>query len=263
VGFTKQETKDLLDSFDLDAPHVTEARRLLQHLGRQQVRQHAERRAYLVTSAGREEGKSTTCSLLAIVSARVFHKRTLLIDGDLRRPTVHSLLRVTQGPGLFEVLRGKASIEAATHPTALPLLSVIPRGFVTGSLSEGYVDEAFQALLAQARGSYDQVFVDAPPVVPVIEPLLMAEHVDSILVVAMAGHTPLTAVRRSMQILAPVASKIAGIVLSNAMDGLPYFYDYRYYGYKETKPTFGDPEDSPEGPTTGSPDRPRDLGGTP
>ncbi|MGH7681250.1 MAG: hypothetical protein ACRENN_04610, partial [Candidatus Eiseniibacteriota bacterium] len=74
-----------------------------------------------------------------------------------------------------------------------------------------------------------------PPTVPAIEPILMAEHVDSILVVAMAGRTPVAMVRRSMQILAPVASKIAGVILNNAADGLPYFFNYSYYGYEQPK----------------------------
>jgi capsular exopolysaccharide synthesis family protein len=263
VRFNKQESTDLLGDFDLDAPHVTEVRRLLQHLARQQERSHVECRSYLFTSAGREEGKSTTCAMMAIVSARVFHKRTLLIDGDLRRPTVHSLLRVAQSPGLFEYLQGSAGLSDVTHPTALPLLSVIPRGHLAGAIGDAYSDEGFRRLIEQSRGSYDQIFVDAPPVVPVIEPLLMAEHVDSILIIAMAGRTPLTAVRRSMQILAPVASKIAGVVLNNAVDGLPYYYDYRYYGYKEVKPLLTDHADSSERPVPNAPGRPRDTGGKP
>ena len=232
----KPVSRDLLDGFEIDAPYVTEVRRLLQGLGRRQNAAN-EKHVYMVTSASRDEGKSTTCALMAIVSARVFHRKTLLIDGDLRRPTVHNLLRVARGPGLREILQDTISISDATRPTALPLLSVIPRGDSSVPASEAYTDEAFGALIRECRSKYDLVFVDAAPVVPVIEPILMAEHVDSILVIAMAGQTPVTAVRRSMQILAPVASKIAGVVLNNAMDGLPYYYDYRYYGYRERRPT--------------------------
>lgn len=234
--FAKQESQDLLDGFQIDAPYVTEVRRLLQALGRQRGATERERQVYMVTSAAREEGKSTTCALMAVVSARVFRRRTLLIDGDLRRPTIHSLLRVARGPGLREILQGTLPMRDATRPTALPLLSVIPRGDSVVPASEVYTDEAFEKLIREARTQYDLIFVDAAPVVPVIEPILMAEHVDAIVVIAMAGKTPVTAVRRSMDILAPVASKIAGVVLNNAMNGLPYYYDYRYYGYKERRP---------------------------
>lgn len=108
-------------------------------------------------------------------------------------------------------------------------------------------------MLREVRSNYDVVFVDAPPTVPAIEPILMAEHIDAILVVAMAGRTPVAMVRRSMQILAPVAQKIAGVVLNNAVDGLPYFFNYSYYGYDQPKrPRPRRPESSrkvnPKGP---------------
>jgi capsular exopolysaccharide synthesis family protein len=251
--FAKQETQDLLDGFEIDAPYVTEVRRLIQNLSRNHGGAKADRRTYLVTSAARDEGKSTTCALLAIVAARVFHRRTLLIDGDLRRPTVHTLLRVSRGPGLREILEQRISVRDATRPTALPLLSVITRGDSSVPASEAYSDEAFAALMREVRDRYDYVFVDAAPVVPVIEPILMAEHVDAVLVVAMAGKTPVNMVKRSMQILAPVTSKIAGVVLNNAMDGLPYYYDYRYYGYKERRPNPLSQPDARPGDDPGAP----------
>jgi Mrp family chromosome partitioning ATPase len=83
------------------------------------------------------------------------------------------------------------------------------------------------------RPKYDIIFIDAAPVVPVVEPLLMAEHVDSVLVVAMAGRTPLMLVRRMRQLIDPILPKVSGVVLNNAVEGLPYYYDYRYYGYGE------------------------------
>jgi Mrp family chromosome partitioning ATPase len=85
--------------------------------------------------------------------------------------------------------------------------------------------------MKKVRSDFELVFVDAAPVVPVVEPMMIAEHVDGILVVAMVGRTPLTLIRRFKQIVAPAESKISGIILSNAVDGLPYYYDYRYYGY--------------------------------
>lgn len=261
MSFAKQQSQDLLEGFQIDAPYVTEVRRLLQNLSRHHGSQKVERQVYMVTSAARDEGKSTTCALMAIVAARVFRRRTLLIDGDLRRPTVHSLMGVARGPGLREIFQQSVSIRDATRSTALPLLSVIPRGDSPASASEAYSDEVFASLLADSRSRYDLIFVDAAPVVPVIEPILMAEHVDGILVIAMAGKTPLTAVRRSMQILDPVVSKIVGVVLNNAMNGLPYYYDYRYYGYKERRPTPLDKAGAPPGQDPDAPRRARDFEG--
>jgi capsular exopolysaccharide synthesis family protein len=233
----KPVRKNLLEGFSPDAPYVTETRRLLQNLYRERKDSSAETRSYMVTSAGREEGKSTICAMMSIVSARIFDRRTILVDGDLRRPTAHHLVGVSQGPGLFDIFKRGASLEEATHSTTLPRLSVIPSGHVRGPSSDSYSDEGFEELLRRLRSKYDAIFVDAAPAVPVIEPLLMAEHVDAILVIAMAGRTPVTMARRSMQILSPVADKIVGVVLNNAAEGLPYYYDYRYYGYKRNEPS--------------------------
>jgi succinoglycan biosynthesis transport protein ExoP len=186
----------------------------------------------MITSAGRGEGKSTICALLGIVAARIFHRHTLIIDGDMRRPTIHQLLDLSQKPGLFEVLHGKATLDVARRPTALPLLHALPSGKPGPHVSDAYDDDAFEKLIQGMRPSYDLIFIDAAPVVPVVEPIMMAEHADGILLVAMAGKTPITMIRRMRGILAPVEAKVAGAIVNNATEGLPYYYDYSYYGYK-------------------------------
>jgi capsular exopolysaccharide synthesis family protein len=236
VSPSKRRSKNLIDAFALDAPYVTDTRRLLQVLHRQQKAAPTEIRSYMVTSAGGGDGKSTVCALMALVSATIFHRKTLLIDGDPYLPTVHSLLGVARGPGLTDVLRRESVIQEASHATSIPRLWVLPCGYPRGGASGTYDDEEFARLLQEAGPSYDLILIDAPPTVSTIEPILMAEHVDSILLVAMAGRTPLAMVRRSKQILEPFIDKIAGVVLNNAIDGLPYSYDYRYYGYGEAKP---------------------------
>ncbi len=258
---SRRPRKNLLDDLAVDAPYVTEARRLLQGLYRQQTSAGAETRSYMVTSAGRGEGKSTITSLMAIISAKIFHKRTLLIDGDLHRPTVHSLLGVVRGPGLFEIFQRGAAVQEATRLTSLPQLCVIPSGYAREAVSEAYSDEEFARLLETIRPNYDVIFVDAPPAVPAIEPILMAEHVDAILVVAMAGRTPLNMVRRSMQVLAPVKDKIVGIVLNNAMEGLPYYFSYSYYGYEEGKSSRARHTAKPRQPDPKAKGRTKDIRG--
>jgi capsular exopolysaccharide synthesis family protein len=224
-------SRNLLEEFNINAPHVTEVRRLLQTLTRQDAGQ--EKKVYQMASAGRGEGKSTTCALLAIIAAKIFHRRTLVIDGDMRRPTLHYLLGLPQRPGLYDVLHGIQPLDVVTRATPVANLFAITSGRPTGSAGEAYIDSEFGDLIRTVRPKYDIVFVDAAPVVPVVEPLLMAEHADSVLVVAMAGRTPLMMVRRMRQLLEPIHSKISGIVLNNAVEGLPYYYDYRYYGYGE------------------------------
>jgi capsular exopolysaccharide synthesis family protein len=225
----------LLHDFNLDAPHTTETRRLFQALTRHH--KGTEHLTLLTTSACRGEGKSTISCLLGIVAARVFQRRTLIVDGDMRRPTVHRLLGVKQAPGLADTLRGSVQAERAiVSVPLLPKLSLMPSGLARNPVSASYDDDQFHALLERLRPTFDLILIDAAPVVPVVEPLMMAEHVDGILIVVMAGRTPLNLVRRMRDILSPVAPKISGIVLNNATEGLPYFYDYKYYGYKPDAP---------------------------
>ncbi len=224
--------RNLLDGFNINAPHVTEVRRLLQTLGRQDA--GLDKKVYMMASAGRGEGKSTVCALLSIISAKIFHRRTLVIDGDMRRPTLHHLLGLPQRPGLYDALQGIQPLDVVIRPTPLSNLFAITSGRPpSGQAGDAYDDDAFAAMVSELRSRYDIVFIDAAPVVPVVEPLMMAEHVDSILVVAMAGQTPLMLVRRMRQLIEPVLSKVSGVVLNNAVEGLPYYYDYRYYGYGE------------------------------
>jgi len=223
----------LFDAFDVDTPVITEVRRLLQNLARHS--RNGERKIFLMTSAGRGEGKTTISGLLALVSAQVFRKRTLLIDADLRRPAVHNLLGVSQTPGLLDLFKGKCSIETATRPTPIPTFWVIASGKTKGSVAEAYDDDMFASILTTVRPRYDLIFVDSAPVVPVVEPLLMAEHVDAMILVSRAGKTPVTLIRRMKQLVAPYSDKVVGGILNNASDGLPYYYDYSYYGYQKNR----------------------------
>ena len=258
-------SRNLLEEFNINAPHVTEVRRLLQTLTRQDSGQN--RKVYMMASAGRGEGKSTICALLAIISAKIFHKRTLVIDGDMRRPTLHYLLGLPQRPGLYDALHRIQPLDIVTRPTPLSTLYAITSGRPT-NVGEAYLDDEFQALLEEVRPKYDVIFIDAAPVVPVVEPLLMAEHVDSVLVVAMAGRTPLMLVRRMRQLIEPILPKVSGIVLNNAVEGLPYYYDYRYYGYEQPIPKrirTTARSSGPSGDSSGGPhvrDRGSDGGGT-
>jgi capsular exopolysaccharide synthesis family protein len=225
-----RQNRDLFASFAIDSPYVTEVRRLLQSLARRG--REGDQKTYLITSASRGEGKSTICGLLAVVAAKIFRRRVLVMDGDFRRPSLHHLLGIPQRPGLCDVLQHRVTVDVAIRPTPLPTLLALPSGSPQGPLAVAFDEEEFHRLIQSLRPDFDLIFVDSAPVVPVVEPLLMAEHLDGILIVAMAGKSQLNLVRRMRQILAPVSGRVAGVILNNATEGLPYYYDYRYYGYE-------------------------------
>jgi len=157
-------SRNLLEEFNINAPHVTEVRRLLQTLTRQDAAQN--KKIYMMCSAGRGEGKSTVCALLAIIAAKIFHRRTLVIDGDMRRPTLHYLLGLPQRPGLYDVLHRIQPLDVVTRPTPISNLFAITSGRPTGSAGEAYIDSEFASLVDNVRSRYDIVFIDAAPVVP-------------------------------------------------------------------------------------------------
>lgn len=226
----KDRTRNLFRDTNLDSPVFTEVRRLLQML--QQQAAGARRQIYMITSAGRGEGKSTITGLLAFVAARIFSKRTIVVDGDLRQPMLHHLMDLSQGPGLFEYMHGRATLDRVTRPTPFTTLRVITAGRVQHPMGDAYRDGAFRNLLASLREECDFVFVDSAPIVPVVEPMLMAEHVDAILTVVMAGQTSIPAVRRLRRLLEPLQPKLVGTIVNNASRALPYYYEHRYYGYE-------------------------------
>ncbi len=222
--------QSLFGGISLETPHITEVRRLLQMLQQRSV--GMRRQIYMITSAGRGEGKSTITGLLAFVAARIFNKRTVVVDGDLHRPMLHLLMGLTQAPGLFEYMHGRATIERVARPTPVPTLRAITAGHVLHPMGDAYHDGAFRDLLAGLREESDLIFVDSAPIVPVIEPTLMAEHVDAILTVVMAGRTSVPAARRLRRLLEPLQPKLVGAIVNNASRALPYYYEYRYYGYE-------------------------------
>jgi len=225
--------RDLLKGLRWDDPHITEARRVLQALAREA--EPAGRRVFLVTSALLGEGKSTLCALLGLVAARMSRRRVLLIDADVRRPSLAGLLGLPSRPGLYEAMYGGVPISELIRSTALPTLFALPSGSLPGEIArEPMVEETFRNTIEKLRESYDLIIVDGPPILAVADSLVMASAVDGVLLVVLAGRTPLAVIRQMRHLLKPLESKIQGIILNNVTRSLPYYYDYRYYGYPPT-----------------------------
>jgi receptor protein-tyrosine kinase len=206
----------LLENFEGAAPDV--------------LRGGGERRyrSLLVTSAAPGEGKTTTAVHLAAAHARQGH-RTLLIDGDLRRPSVHKNFHLAGVAGLADVLCGEAPWRDALVPVdGIAALQILPAG---PSSLRGWdrVEPGLAELLAQAAAEFDLVVLDAPPLLGFAEPLTMAAAVDGVLVVARAGHTPRRALAGVLAALHRMRAKLAGIVLNEVHRGLSD--SYGYYGY--------------------------------
>ncbi len=145
-------------------------------------------RSVLLTSASPSEGKSTVAAHLAATHASQ-HKRTLLIDGDLRRPSVHRLYQVPNSVGLSNVLLQQISWRDAVIRMDDPQgLDILPAGPSTRRASD-LMGMGLAELIEEATREYDLVVLDAPPLLGFAEPLQMATAVDGVIVVARAGDT--------------------------------------------------------------------------
>jgi capsular exopolysaccharide synthesis family protein len=185
-------------------------------------------RSLLVTSAAPGDGKTTTAANLAAAHAEQ-GKRTLLIDGDLRRPSLHRNFNLPSVVGLSNVLLGEVSWrEALVQTAALPHLYILPAGPPSRRASD-LVGRGLAELLEEAASEYDLVILDAPPLLGFAEPLQMATAVDGVLVVARAGRTSRKAVASVLATLTRLRAKVVGLVLNEVHKELSD--SYYYYGY--------------------------------
>jgi capsular exopolysaccharide synthesis family protein len=185
-------------------------------------------RSLLVTSASPGEGKTTTAANLAAAHAEQ-GKRTLLIDGDLRRPSVHRNFDLPSVVGLSNALLGEISWrEAVIQPEAVPNLYILPAGPPSRRASD-LVGRGLTEVLEEAAAEYDLVMLDAPPLLGFAEPLQMATAVDGVVVVARAGQTSRKAVASVLATLNRLRAKVVGVVLNEVHKELSD--SYYYYGH--------------------------------
>ncbi|PYR80686.1 MAG: hypothetical protein DMF86_00015 [Acidobacteria bacterium] len=187
-------------------------------------------RAILVTSPGKGDGKSLTAANLALTMAQEFQQRVLLVDSDLRRPTVHRLFGLQQSPGLVDILMGGSTLEESLVSIAEHHLTILPSGPVPTRPAELLGSSAMRRLLDTVRTQFDRVLLDMPPVAPLADVSIVASMIDGVLMIVRAGATTKPAIERALSGLD--ASKVLGIVLNEAgSDGAGYAYDgYGYIG---------------------------------
>jgi polysaccharide biosynthesis transport protein len=167
----------------------------------------------LVTSALPGEGKTSLASQLAASLARAWRK-TLLVDGDLRKPAAHRLFDVPVEPGLCEVLRGDLELSDVIRPTAVGRLWVMPAGqWDAHALQALAQEEALDHLFNYLKEDYEFVIVDSCPVLPVPDTLMLGQHADTVLLSVMRGSSRLPAVYSARQRLGSLDIPVLGAVV--------------------------------------------------
>lgn len=195
----------------------------------------SKKRTVLVTSAIPSEGK-TFCSINLAAGFAAQGYRTLLIDGDLRRPALSATLlagdlrKGDQYRGLSDVLTSNSSTAEAIQTLPIENLFIMPSGRRPPNPSELLSQPKFPELLEQLRTQYDRIVLDTAPINAVSDTLGFCQHIDSTILILRAGKTPGRAITRAMQLLQKAGAVISGLVLNRIPKGRGAAYYYYYYG---------------------------------
>lgn len=197
-------------------------------------------RTILLTSAQPSEGKTTTSINLA-VSLAGNGSNVILIDSDLRRPSLHKGLGISnQGGGLTEILTGQIPLESAIRTDVVKRLSVITAGSIPPNPAELLGSREMFNLIKGLEALYDFVIIDSPPILAVTDSIVLSRYVDGVVMVVRGAQTPRRVVQDAKSRLSAVGARLLGVILNdvNIRGGDYYYYNKYYYSYysEEHKP---------------------------
>jgi capsular exopolysaccharide synthesis family protein len=185
-------------------------------------------RVLIVTSPAKGDGKSLTAANLALAMAEEFSQRVLLIDADLRRPSLHHLFDLPDAPGLTDVLIGAATLDDTLVTLDDYHLTVLPSGVQPTHPAELLGSAAMRRTLDTLRTRFDRLILDMPPVAPLADVHIAAAMADGILMIVRAGMTQKPAIERALAGLD--MTKVLGLVLNEVGPEATY-QDYAGYKY--------------------------------
>jgi len=184
----------------------------------------------LVASALPKEGKSTTVANLAVTMAKAGLK-TLLVDGDLRRPVQHRVFNCDRKPGLIEYMKGEIDLNTAVRKTFVENLFLLPTGSLPPNPAEVLGSDTMKATLEIFKASFDVVVFDSPPIVAVTDGVILSKLTDAAVFVTLANKTEVDVLEKAYSTLRQVKADVIGFVLNEFDVTKAYGAYYRYYRY--------------------------------
>ena len=190
----------------------------------------------LVTSAQQNEGKSTSISNLASTFASLENKKVLIIDCDLRNPSVHKMFNVSNISGLTDVLTGQKDIEKCIEKTKVKNLDILKAGKIPPNPSEILQSKKMRNFMEVIKEYYDYIFIDSPPVGIVTDASILAQYADGTILLVAANEADIEAVKVAKERLEGVNANILGAILNKfeANENSYGYYNY-YYGSTSEK----------------------------
>ncbi len=185
-------------------------------------------RSFSISSPVKRDGKTTVAVNLAAALSLDYEEKVLLIDGDLRAPSVHRYFNASESPGLTDYLAcsTKMNLKNLVHETFVPGLRILPSGKPSHLASELLAKERMKQMIEQAQAEFPghHIIIDSPPILSTPDPLVIARHVDGVLLVMRAGKTPRDYLTKALQSLD--SNKVMGVVLNGADLGISSKYYY-------------------------------------
>ena len=189
-----------------------------------------------ITSCTPNEGKSMTVANLAIVLTQA-GKRVLIMDCDMRNPTVHKNFNLSNKVGLSSCISMGTAVADAVQATGIEGLDALAAGVIPPNPSELLGSERMQNILQRAKEEYDYVLIDTPPVLPVTDSLVLGRMVDGLIMVIDSGEVKVEMAREVKNQLVHAGANILGVVLNKVRSehhGYGYGY-YYYYGHESAR----------------------------
>lgn len=223
-----QQRRKLITSVDPKSPISEQYRTIRTNIQFSSVDNKIQ--TIMVTSPGPGEGKSTSAANLAVVFSQQ-EQRVLLVDADLRKPTMHYTFNQTNTFGLTTVLAGQLPLEEAVErATDLPNLSVLTSGPIPPNPAELMGSKSMERFLAQAKELYDVIIFDTPPMLAVTDAQVLSNLCDGAVLVLYSGKTEMAEATKAKELLTAGNSKLLGAVLNHKkLESTDYYY---YYGNK-------------------------------
>lgn len=215
---------------DVPAAAVEQYRRLAASL--HHARLERDVKVLMITSASPGEGKTLTATNLALTLSESYRRKVLLIDADLRRPSLHHIFGLPNVLGLSDALKGEADRKLSVIQVS-PNLTVLPAGRPDSDPMGGLTSDRMRRIVQEAAAHFDWVIIDTPPVGFLSDANLLVAMVDAALFVVRAGKSPYRLVQRALDAVG--RSRILGVVL-NAIDEHVDDAEYYYYGYYGSRP---------------------------
>jgi capsular exopolysaccharide synthesis family protein len=185
-----------------------------------------------LSSARRDEGKSTTCINLAITQSSSYG-RTVIIDADMRKPQLHKIFSLDNSSGLSSYLTGQVDFGAdgLVQPTSIPNLDVITAGVIPPNPSELLSSYRMKELIDHLSPLYSFILIDTPPILGLSDSLILSTIADGLILVVKAGSTPKDSVNQAKRLLRGVNASILGVVLNYIKESDLRYGSYGYYSY--------------------------------